>query len=75
MKLIIIALSIIFSLGFVTTATAQEKKVLYTCPLHPEVQKDKPGSCPKCGMTLEKKTITVKKGKSQTPKQHQANQP
>lgn len=25
----------------------------YTCPMHPEVQSDKPGSCPKCGMALE----------------------
>lgn len=25
----------------------------YTCPMHPEVVSDKPGSCPKCGMALE----------------------
>ncbi len=25
----------------------------YTCPMHPEVMRDGPGSCPKCGMTLE----------------------
>jgi len=25
----------------------------YTCPMHPEVVADKPGSCPKCGMALE----------------------
>src|SRR5262245_4897109 len=25
----------------------------YTCPMHPEVQQDRPGSCPKCGMALE----------------------
>jgi Cu+-exporting ATPase len=25
----------------------------YTCPMHPEVQNEKPGSCPKCGMALE----------------------
>lgn len=24
----------------------------YTCPMHPEVIKDEPGTCPKCGMTL-----------------------
>src|SRR6185295_18245298 len=25
----------------------------YTCPMHPEVRSDRPGSCPKCGMALE----------------------
>jgi Cu+-exporting ATPase len=25
----------------------------YTCPMHPEVVSDRPGSCPKCGMALE----------------------
>lgn len=27
-------------------------KVTYTCPMHPEVTSDKPGTCPKCGMDL-----------------------
>ena len=26
----------------------------YQCPMHPEVRSDKPGKCPKCGMTLER---------------------
>jgi Cu+-exporting ATPase len=25
----------------------------YTCPMHPEVVRDGPGNCPKCGMALE----------------------
>ena len=25
----------------------------YTCPMHPEVVRDGPGACPKCGMALE----------------------
>ena len=33
--------------------TEQNKPVTtYTCPMHPEVQMDKPGKCPKCGMQL-----------------------
>ena len=26
---------------------------IYTCPMHPEIRQDRPGDCPKCGMTLE----------------------
>ena len=26
---------------------------LYTCPMHPEILRDMPGDCPKCGMALE----------------------
>jgi Cu+-exporting ATPase len=33
--------------------------MIYTCPMHPEVDQDHPGACPKCGMTLEPKTIGV----------------
>lgn len=32
-------------------------KYIYTCPMHPEVMTDKPGNCPKCGMTLVKKKV------------------
>jgi Cu+-exporting ATPase len=31
--------------------------MIYTCPMHPEIEQDRPGNCPKCGMTLELKTI------------------
>ena len=30
-----------------------EGGVVYTCPMHPEIRSDRPGNCPKCGMTLE----------------------
>jgi hypothetical protein len=33
-------------------ATTTANKTIYTCPMHPEVQQDHPGKCPKCGMTL-----------------------
>jgi Cu+-exporting ATPase len=29
------------------------KHSIYSCPMHPEIQQDKHGDCPKCGMTLE----------------------
>ncbi|HVX12097.1 MAG TPA: heavy metal translocating P-type ATPase [Pirellulales bacterium] len=28
---------------------------VYTCPMHPEVEQESPGACPKCGMDLEPK--------------------
>ena len=35
-----------------TSDTGRNTKV-FTCPMHPEVQQEGPGSCPKCGMALE----------------------
>lgn len=35
------------------------ESVLYTCPMHPEVEQKGPGSCPKCGMALEPKTVQL----------------
>lgn len=32
----------------------------YTCPMHPEIIQDHPGDCPKCGMSLEPTTVSVK---------------
>ncbi|MCU7936476.1 MAG: copper-translocating P-type ATPase [Candidatus Thiodiazotropha sp. (ex Dulcina madagascariensis)] len=32
---------------------------VYTCPMHPEIQEDHPGTCPKCGMALEPRTVDV----------------
>jgi Heavy metal binding domain len=34
---------------------AQKAKGYWTCLMHPEIHADKPGQCPKCGMTLVKK--------------------
>ena len=31
--------------------------MIYICPMHPEIEQDHPGECPKCGMTLEPKTV------------------
>ena len=32
---------------------SQLNKMVYSCPMHPEVVSDKPGVCPKCNMDLE----------------------
>ena len=34
------------------TKHVEQKSEVYSCPMHPEVASDKPGKCPKCGMTL-----------------------
>lgn len=44
------------------TLTSTDSR-LYTCPMHPEVREPKPGSCPKCGMSLEPATVTAPKEK------------
>jgi len=31
-----------------------DEKAVYTCTMHPEIQKNKPGKCPKCSMELVK---------------------
>lgn len=40
-------------LGDRPTPSPVPKGTQYTCPMHPEVIRDKPGSCPICGMALE----------------------
>lgn len=34
--------------------------MIYTCPMHPEVESPEPGDCPKCGMALEPKLVPGK---------------
>ncbi len=36
-----------------TRAASKAEGGFYTCPMHPEIQQQTPGSCPKCGMALE----------------------
>jgi hypothetical protein len=74
-KVMLMAVAILFSAATVfaanstaavsdTTKTKKVKpvaKVQYTCTMHPEVISDKPGKCPKCGMTLVEKKPAKKK--------------
>ncbi len=50
---------ILISVFMFSAASAQTTKTCYTCVMHSEIRQDKPGKCPKCGMTLVKKTIKV----------------
>lgn len=35
---------------------AERGTAIWTCPMHPEVEREQPGACPKCGMDLEPKS-------------------
>lgn len=48
---------------------ATQGKQLYTCPMHPFIIKDKPGTCPICGMDLIKKLDGNADGAAQSPEQ------
>jgi Cu+-exporting ATPase len=39
-------------------------ETIYTCPMHPEIRRRGPGSCPICGMTLEPEVIAANAGTS-----------
>jgi protein SCO1 len=59
-KLLLLALlmvSIPVSINFLAGHSfAQQQADEYSCPMHPDVKSKKAGSCPKCGMTLKKKS-------------------
>jgi membrane fusion protein, copper/silver efflux system len=58
----ILVLLVFFSCKEKKQIAEQDPNVSYTCPMHPEIVQDKPGSCPICGMDLvkvEKKNLTA----------------
>ncbi|GFE58904.1 efflux RND transporter periplasmic adaptor subunit [Geobacter sp. AOG1] len=57
--------------GPATEHKAAQGKQLYTCSMHPFIIKDKPGTCPICGMELIKKIDGAADGTAQTPEQKQ----
>ena len=61
-------LSLIFAFSIFSLAEAnvlqQSKLITYTCVMHPEIHVNKPGNCPKCGMTLIKEKTKKDKTKS-----------
>lgn len=50
---------------FIATSKASDvesrlvENVEYTCPMHPEIVRDGPGSCPICGMALEPRMVSL----------------
>ncbi|MEO5569493.1 MAG: multicopper oxidase domain-containing protein [Bacteroidia bacterium] len=72
MKKSIIIITMLFATSYVfsqdiknmpemkTSESKQKDSFYYTCPMHPEIHSAKEGTCPKCGMKLEKKIIKVK---------------
>jgi Cu+-exporting ATPase len=47
------------------SATAAAGEITeWTCPMHPEIRRAGPGSCPICGMALEPVTVTADSGPS-----------
>ena len=53
--LIVITLLITFvSFSACEKKENKEEGAIYTCPMHPEIKKSEPGSCPICKMDLVK---------------------
>lgn len=52
-----------------STAPAERRsdvrKILYTCPMHPQIQQIGPGTCPICGMALEPMDATAEEDTSE----------
>jgi len=45
-----------------SASVVEDTDAIYTCPMHPEIEKRGPGSCPLCGMALEPKEISADSG-------------
>jgi len=48
--------------GQASASVDAPKGVKWTCPMHPEIVRDGPGSCPICGMALEPRTPSADSG-------------
>jgi len=45
--------------GICPDGTCDIGATIYTCPMHPEIEQQGPGACPKCGMALEPKSVPL----------------
>lgn len=85
---VVLALAVTFGLkrskqqggsGFLSSSSAGSKPVAgavaYTCPMHPFILKDKPGTCPICSMELVRKVEGVNLDQDMKGKLHVALSP
>lgn len=82
LSLVVVAMSWFYKSGKFTKLTGYHKDdghghqgqtatPLWTCSMHPFIIKDKPGTCPICGMELIKKISDAQNAAVQTPEQKQ----
>jgi hypothetical protein len=63
---------VLIARGVEQTNAKPAAAAVYYCPMDPEVESDKPGTCPKCGMTLVKRAAPApapRKGSGRTATQ------
>jgi len=53
------------STGTCAEGTCDAGSTIYTCPMHPEIEQQGPGACPKCGMALEPRTVEAEEDTSE----------
>ena len=51
--------------GTCAEGTCNAGSTIYTCPMHPEIEQQGPGACPKCGMALEPRTVEAEEDTSE----------
>lgn len=49
---------------YAKSAPVNVEGTIFTCPMHPEIRQDHPGTCPKCGMALEPEMPSLDEGEN-----------
>ena len=57
---LLVVVAIIALLIAILVPTLAAAKTQHVCPMHPEVVRDAPGSCPNCGMALELRVVDLR---------------